>query len=64
MQRQLERIRRARKDKEVDLAAWFGWPDELPDLAALRPPGGNALPAGVATSHHARRLRGELPGLC
>ncbi len=63
MVRQLERLLRARKDREADLSAWFGYPDDLPDLAALRPPGGNALPAGLHTSHHARRSRGELPAV-
>ena len=38
----------------------FGYPADLPDLAALRPPGGNALPDGEAACHHARRGRGEL----
>jgi len=39
----LERLLRARKDREADLSAWSSYPDDLPDLAALRPPGGNAL---------------------
>lgn len=39
----------------------MAYPDDLPDLAALRPPGGNTRPAGLAQSHHARRGRGELP---
>ncbi len=59
----LARLLRARKDREVDLSAWFGYPDDLPDLASLRPPGGNTLPAGIDTSHHARRSRGELPAV-
>jgi HNH endonuclease len=37
------------------------YPDDLPDLAALRPPGGNSRPGGIADSYHARRARGELP---
>jgi len=37
------------------------FPDDLPDLSRLRPPGGNARPEGVAGSHYARRVRGELP---
>ena len=40
------------------LLAEFGYPA---DLSALRPPGGNSRPEGVARSHHARRQRGELP---
>jgi hypothetical protein len=39
----------------------MGYPDELPDLSRLRPPGGNGKPEGVAASHFARRERGELP---
>jgi hypothetical protein len=36
------------------------YPDDLPDLARLRPPGGNSRPEGIAQSHFARRARGEL----
>lgn len=43
--------------------AHFGYPADLPDLARLRPSGGNARPDGVAASHHARRARGELPAV-
>lgn len=39
----------------------LGFPDDLPDLSALRPPGGNAKPEGVEQSHRRRRERGELP---
>jgi len=39
----------------------MGYPDDLPDLRRLRPPGGNRRPAGVSASCHARRERGELP---
>jgi hypothetical protein len=39
----------------------LGYPDDLPNLARLNPPGGNSLPAGVHASHFARRARGELP---
>jgi hypothetical protein len=39
----------------------MGYPVDLPDLAALRPPAGNIRPDGIATSHHKRRARGELP---
>lgn len=37
------------------------YPDDLPDLSTLRPPGGNARPGGVEQSAFARRRRGELP---
>jgi hypothetical protein len=39
----------------------MGYPAELPDLAALKPPEGNTRPDGVADSYLARRTRGELP---
>lgn len=38
----------------------FGFPDELPDLEKLRPPG-NERPEGIAISFHRRRQTGELP---
>jgi hypothetical protein len=40
---------------------WLGFPDDLPDLARLRPPGGNERPSGIVQSHFERRKRGELP---
>jgi hypothetical protein len=42
---------------------YLGYPANLPDLAALRPPGGNSRPEGVERSAFARRERGELPGV-
>ena len=39
----------------------MGYPGDLPNLATLRPPGGNGKPEGVATAHYARRERRELP---
>ncbi len=39
----------------------LGFPDDLPDLASLRPPGGNILPQGIEQSYLAQRQRGELP---
>lgn len=49
---------------EMDLLVqWFGYPDDLPDLAALRPPNGNTRPEGIYNSCHARRRRGDLPAL-
>jgi hypothetical protein len=41
----------------------MSYPDDLPNLARLRPPGGNSRPAGVEASHFARRDRGELPAI-
>lgn len=40
---------------------YLGYPDDLPDLAILRPPGGNARPDGIASSYLEKRRRGELP---
>jgi hypothetical protein len=39
----------------------LGFPDDLPDLASLRPPGGNILPHGIEQSYLRQRQRGELP---
>jgi hypothetical protein len=39
----------------------IGFPDDLPDLSRLRPPGGNTRPSGVQASCHAMRRRGQLP---
>jgi hypothetical protein len=38
----------------------MGYPDDLPNLSRLRPPGGNLRPEGIAESHLARREQGEL----
>jgi hypothetical protein len=37
----------------------MGYPDDLPNLARLRPPGGNTRPEGVASSCFARRQGGS-----
>lgn len=39
----------------------LGFPDDLPNLAALKPPGGNTRPAGVKKSCFALRERKRLP---
>ncbi|MBY0232493.1 MAG: HNH endonuclease [Gemmataceae bacterium] len=39
----------------------MSYPDDLPDLRPLDPPGGNSRLGGVAGSAHARRDRCELP---
>lgn len=41
-------------------ARLMGYPADLPDLSALKPPDGNTRPEGIAQSYHARRERGEL----
>jgi len=38
----------------------MGYPDDLPDLRRLRPPGVNTRPEGVLSSCHSLRERGEL----
>ena len=38
-----------------------GFPEDLPNLEVLRPPGGNSRPDGIAGSFHELRDRGELP---
>ncbi len=40
---------------------FFGFPPNLPNLSELKPPAGNSRPDGLASSHLARRERGELP---
>ncbi|NLF73976.1 MAG: hypothetical protein GX575_33635 [Candidatus Anammoximicrobium sp.] len=55
--------------RNVELARQFdreqyerllSFPDDLPDLSRLRPPGGNTRPAGVEESHFVRRQRNQL----
>ena len=38
----------------------LGWPTSLPDLARLRPPGGNTRPTGIDLSAFERKRRGDL----
>lgn len=42
-------------------ARLMGFPEDLPDLARSRPPGGNSRPDGVVSSWFARRRDGTLP---
>lgn len=57
--RVLARIARLGEAATAELHAWLGYPDDLPDLEALRPPGGNARPEGVMTCYVARLRGGE-----
>jgi hypothetical protein len=41
----------------------MGFPDDLPNLARLRPPGGNIRPEGVGASAFAARQNGTLPAV-
>jgi hypothetical protein len=60
----LLRAKREQPDNPVIHALFlkrFKYPTDLPDLARLKPPGGNSRPDGIEESHHARQQRGELP---
>jgi hypothetical protein len=46
--------------RELFLSA-FGFPEELPDLPAMKPPDGNTLPDGVRTCFFVRKTLGTLP---
>ncbi len=37
------------------------YPEDIPDLSRLHPPGGNDRPGGIAKTHFARRQQGKLP---
>lgn len=41
----------------------FGYPEEMPDLGQLRPPGGNACAGSESTCYYARRVDGILPNI-
>jgi hypothetical protein len=41
----------------------MGFPDDLPSLRRLRPPGGNTRPNGIGTSYHVQRQAGPLPAI-
>jgi hypothetical protein len=56
--------------RNIELAAEYsleqyvqlmGFPNDLPDLSRLRPPGGNSRLRGIEQSYFAQRQRGELP---
>jgi hypothetical protein len=57
----IRNIELARQFDREQYERLVGFPDDLPDLSRLRPPGGNARPAGVAESHFARRQHNRLP---
>jgi hypothetical protein len=57
-------LRRKRDPDAGDLLRrYLGYPANLPDLAALRPPEGNSRPEGIADCSFARRRRGDLPDI-
>jgi hypothetical protein len=52
------------EERRPDLyGVWLGYPDDLPDLARLRPPAGNHRPSGIQQSHFARKMVGGLPAI-
>ena len=54
-------IRLAKEHDPALLQELLGFPDNLPDLSRLHPPGGNRRPTGVTRSHFAKTSRGTLP---
>jgi hypothetical protein len=46
---------------QLDFQAAFGYPESLPDLRALRPPGGNRLASNVERCFFALQAAGQLP---
>jgi hypothetical protein len=57
----LEIITMAKQASVLLYEKLLGFPDDLPDLRALKPPGGNSRPEGTDQSHLAQRRRGTLP---
>ena len=53
-------VRLARNQDSALYSRLMGFPDDLPDLAKKRPPGGNSRPEGIRESCYARRTRNEL----
>lgn len=49
------------EEVKEELLNWFGFPSELPNLALLRPPGGNSRPEGVSLSWYKQRQQGTIP---
>jgi hypothetical protein len=57
-------LRRKRESDAADLLRrYLGYPANLPDLAALRPPNGNSRPKGIAECAFERRRREELAAI-
>jgi len=52
---------RSDEESAALLRGVLSFPEDIPNLAVLRPPGGNTRPAGVRASHLALRERGLLP---
>jgi hypothetical protein len=57
-------LRRKRDHGAAELCRrYLGYPANLPDLASLKPPGGNSRPKGIEESALARRVQGDLPAV-
>jgi hypothetical protein len=56
-------MRRQSASDESLLCGILGFPDDLPDVASKRPPGGDTRPDVMKQSCFAQRKRGELPGV-
>jgi hypothetical protein len=54
-------LRAIRKVNPALYEELMGFPDDLPDLSALHPPGGNVRPGGIKNSCYAQRLAENLP---
>ncbi len=50
----------AREDPEL-YRRLMGFPDDLPNLGRLRPPGGNSRPEGIERSYFVQRKKAILP---
>ena len=59
--RMIELFRELERRRPDLCHVWLGFPDDLPNLESLRPPGGDTRPDGIEQSHFRRRERGELP---
>jgi hypothetical protein len=57
----LEVVRTAAKYNRTLYLEMIGFPEDLPDLVRLDPPGGNSRPNGMKQSYHAQQARKRLP---
>ncbi len=51
------------EESKALLRHWLGFPDDLPNLAVLRPPEGNTRSDGIALCYHEQRQAGRLPAI-
>jgi hypothetical protein len=56
----IRNIELARQFDREQYERLLGFPDDIPDLSRLRPPGGNTRATGVEECHFARRLQNRL----